>query len=205
MGLWDLPGGDRAARLRQWPVLQALVQQIATDSAFAAAVLVGSFASGRADSLSDLDLLLFVPDDGFAEAWARRNTLHVTGALIAWDDHREPERKIAKHQWVTPDLVYVECLIATSASGCRLADPHVVVAGTLPPNVTRRPPINRAEMTGGQHPVEQAYDLFKFAVRHSGGTATSQVANDPRFLRRIEQARRSLTEGGGVRLKDVPP
>jgi len=30
-----------------------------------------------------------------------------------------------------------------------------------------------------------------------------QLENDPRFLRRIEQARNSLREGRGVKLKDV--
>jgi hypothetical protein len=30
-----------------------------------------------------------------------------------------------------------------------------------------------------------------------------QLENDPRFLRRIEQARNSLREGLGVKLKDV--
>jgi prevent-host-death family protein len=30
-----------------------------------------------------------------------------------------------------------------------------------------------------------------------------QLGNDPRFLRRIEQARRSLGEGRGVKLDDV--
>jgi prevent-host-death family protein len=30
-----------------------------------------------------------------------------------------------------------------------------------------------------------------------------RLENDPRFLRRIEQARKSLREGGGVRLEDL--
>jgi PHD/YefM family antitoxin component YafN of YafNO toxin-antitoxin module len=32
-----------------------------------------------------------------------------------------------------------------------------------------------------------------------------QLENDPRFLRRIEQARKSLCEGRGVRVEDVEP
>ena len=32
-----------------------------------------------------------------------------------------------------------------------------------------------------------------------------QLENDPRFLARIERARRSLREGSGVRLEDVQP
>lgn len=31
-----------------------------------------------------------------------------------------------------------------------------------------------------------------------------QLENDPRFLKRIESARRSLKAGGGVRLEDIP-
>jgi prevent-host-death family protein len=30
-----------------------------------------------------------------------------------------------------------------------------------------------------------------------------QIENDPRFLRRIEQARKSLREGRGVRIEDI--
>ena len=31
-----------------------------------------------------------------------------------------------------------------------------------------------------------------------------QLENDPRFLHRVEEARRSLREGRGVRLEDIP-
>jgi prevent-host-death family protein len=31
-----------------------------------------------------------------------------------------------------------------------------------------------------------------------------QLENDPRFLQRIEQARRSVRKGAGVRLEDIP-
>jgi len=168
MVVQDWSWRERATGLRQWPTLNGLIGRVGADPAFAAAVLVGSFAAGRADALSDIDLLLFAPDGGFAAAWERRHDLHVTGALIAWDERREPDREIGKHQWVTEDVVYVECLIATPASGCRLAEPYVVVAGVLPPTVTRRPPIARSELTFGPHPVERAYDMFKFAVRHPG-------------------------------------
>jgi predicted nucleotidyltransferase len=203
VALLDVPGRDNVAHLRQWPVLTALAEHIATDPAFAAGVLVGSFAHGRADALSDIDLLLFAPDGGFDAAWERREALRVTGALIAWDERREPEREIGKHQWVTPDLVYVECLIATPASGCRLAQPYVVIAGTLPPDVTRRPPVSRSELTGGLHPVEQAYDLLKFAIRNAGVASTSRLADDPRFLQRVEQASRSLRESHGVQSDNI--
>jgi len=38
-----------------------------------------------------------------------------------------------------------------------------------------------------------------------GDWSDYQLENDPRFQRRIEQARKSLREGRGVRLKDVEP
>ena len=47
--------------------------------------------------------------------------------------------------------------------------------------------------------------MKKIALTEVGGEdwLDWELENDPRFLRRIEQARQSLREGGGVRLEDV--
>ena len=152
--------------LRQWPTIERLAGFArAHPSVFAAAVLVGSFAAGRADPLSDIDLILLVPDGGFAEAWGLRHDLHGSGILVEWDQLREGMPGVAGHNWVTDDLVVVETLFATPSSDFRLADPFVVLAGSVPAGVTRRPPISRAEMTSWPHAVDLAYSTFKYVVR----------------------------------------
>lgn len=42
-------------------------------------------------------------------------------------------------------------------------------------------------------------------VAFKRGRFDDRLENDPRFLRRIEQARKSLRAGRGVRLEDVKP
>ena len=166
MEVMHWPGRDAATRLRQWPTIERLAGLAqAHASVFAAAVLVGSFAAGRADPLSDIDLILLAPDGGFGEAWARRHDLHGAGVLVEWDQPREGMPEVAGHNWVTDDLVVVESFFATPSSGFRLADPFVVLAGSVSADVTRRPPISRAEMTGWPHAVDLAYSTFKYVVR----------------------------------------
>ena len=100
----------------------------------------------------------------FADAWACRRELHVTGALVSWDGQRQAATEVAVHRWVTPDLVLVEALFAEPGSGVRLAQPWRLIAGE--PEVAAvfpaRPPINRSEMNrAGAHPVDQAFDDLK--------------------------------------------
>ena len=135
-----------------------------------ALLVVGSLADGAADALSDIDLLVIVHEGAFDQAWAERETLRVTGTLCAWDQHKDQDAEVAAHRWLTPDLVLVEALIATPASGVRLADPWELVAGRsdAPAGLTRRPPIARSELDATQpHPVEMAYDEFKSRVRRA--------------------------------------
>ncbi len=160
------PGRDAAVGLRQWPTIERLAEFARSHArVFAAAVLVGSFAAGRADPLSDIDLILLAPDGGFADAWALRHDLHGPGVLVEWDQPREGLPEVAGHNWVTDDLVVVETLFATPSSGFRLADPFAVLAGSVPADVSRRPPIARAEMVGWPHAVDLAYSTFKHVVR----------------------------------------
>jgi hypothetical protein len=165
------PGRDAATGVRQWPTIERLTGFArAYPSVFAAAILVGSFAAGGADPLSDVDLILLAPDGGFAEAWALRHDLHGPGILVERDQPREGMPEVAGHNWVTDDLVVVETLFATPSSSFRLADPFVVLAGSLPAGVTRRPPISRAEMTGWPHAVDLAHSTFKHVVRRGPRT-----------------------------------
>jgi hypothetical protein len=58
MDVFQWPGKDAPMGFRQWPTIERLAGFArAHPSVFAAAVLVGSFAAGRADPLSDVDLI----------------------------------------------------------------------------------------------------------------------------------------------------
>ncbi|WP_203930801.1 nucleotidyltransferase domain-containing protein [Virgisporangium ochraceum] len=135
-------------------------------------VVIGSLASGRADGVSDVDLLVGVHKGAFAAAWRDRERLRVTGALYGWDHWHDGSKGAGTHKWLTADAVLVEVLLGEATSGIRLAPPWRVLAGDpgaagrWPP----RPPIPRSELSGstdGLHPVEVAYDDFKARLRAS--------------------------------------
>lgn len=165
-----IPAKSATRRLRQWPTLRALVEFAAATHLFRGVLLIGSFAAGTADEVSDLDLILITHDHGFTEAWARREQLHVTGALTAWDERSDGQ--VGANKWVTRECILVECLIADLASGVKLAQPFVVVAGdtALPDLLEERRPILRREMKEARHPIERAYDQLKAAVRGARST-----------------------------------
>jgi predicted nucleotidyltransferase len=139
--------GGRVRTLRQWPTLEALVGQVTRMGPFLGALLIGSFARGTADEVSDLDLILVCDEAHFDEAWDRRRELHRETVLAAWDD--DPARQCGAHRWLTHDLVLVECLIATPSSRARLAEPFVVTAGdpSSPTCSSGAPPVSRFDMT----------------------------------------------------------
>jgi hypothetical protein len=60
---------------RQWASLESLVQRVAESRLFLGGLLIGSFARGTADAMSDIDLILVPPDGGFDPAWRRRAAL----------------------------------------------------------------------------------------------------------------------------------
>jgi hypothetical protein len=158
--------GHASSPLRQSATLAALLEHVTASSMLDGAILLGSFARGTPDAVSDLDLLVCVRDGHFAAAWRQRTALQVTGAMVWWDQHLVPDR-VGAHKWVTNDLVLVECLLAAPNSGVRLAPPYRVVAGDpgLAERFTTRPPIQRTELGLDIHPVERAYDQLKEVIR----------------------------------------
>jgi hypothetical protein len=155
---------------RQDRLLQRLARYVDESADLGAMLLLGSFASGTADAVSDIDLFLIAYEGRFEQAWARRTEWHVTGAIVDWDESEGEPRSVAGHRWLTPDLVLVESIITAPRNGGRLAEPFKLVAGEarLVDEVPRRPPIERSEMTGeGAHPVDIAYEELKKAVRAS--------------------------------------
>ncbi len=165
----------RAVQLRQLPLIERLTGQVKGMHEFLGAILLGSFAAGRADALSDLDLLLVAREGKFSAAWTRRHDLHGAEMLVSWDVMREGVMEMGAHKWITPDVIMVECLIATPSSGVRLVGPFAVITGDarLPEMLTRRPPITRDELlvpipSPGSE-IESAYDEFKALVRNRRG------------------------------------
>jgi predicted nucleotidyltransferase len=169
--LREWPQREALVGLRQWPVLESIAVRVARASEFAGAALLGSMARGEADALSDVDLLLVTAAGAFESAWARRHELS-DGALVAWEKGDRRLTGVAGHAWITPQLVFVECLVAEPASEVRLAEPFVPIVGedAVFDGVGRRPPIDRSEMTLERpHEVDAAYEALKDAIRRNMG------------------------------------
>jgi hypothetical protein len=167
---------------RQERTLAALIERIAGSPWLDGAILVGSMAAGRADAISDVDLIVSVRAGAFESAWQDRHQLRAAGAILWWDVAPEPEREVAAHKWLTDDLVLVEALFAGPTSGVRLAPPWRVVAGdaALPDRFDRRPPIQRTEMGENVHPVERTFDDLKATLRaHAAGDPSESDESGP--------------------------
>jgi hypothetical protein len=166
---------------RQQRILAAVTRQLAVTAEVLGALLVGSLAAGSADAASDIDLIICTRPRMFADPWARRHELHVTGALVHWDSQSQASEEILVHRWVTPDLVLVEALFAAPHSGVRLAPPWTLITGG--PEVVAafplRPPIDRSEMNrDGAHPVDLAFDDLKIALRQQSAGSRIDTALD---------------------------
>jgi hypothetical protein len=162
--------------LRQEPVLERLRRRIAAEDALEGALLIGSFATQSADTLSDLDVIVVVAEGRFAQAWAKRERLESGEAIAAWDDVDPDHAELGARMWLTRDLVLVECLLATPSSGVRLAEPHRVLVGdlSLPGRLQRKEAVTREEVrtfaaaraeAGRVNDVEDAYHRLVDAVR----------------------------------------
>jgi hypothetical protein len=166
----DWPGRSAARRLRQWPRLVEL-SEAAARPPFLGVVLLGSFARGEADDLSDVDFTVYAAEGEFEAAWEQRHRLHPADASC-WDYPRPPgDRDVAGHRWLTTDFVLFDGLIATP-SGARLADPmHVLVGGeALRRQIVKRQPISAEEQLRRKdeitlHEIEELYGRLKLALR----------------------------------------
>jgi predicted nucleotidyltransferase len=127
--------------MRQWSTLEATAERAANLDVLEGLILLGSFASGIADVLSDVDLIAVAAAGRFAEAWDARHRLS-EGSLVSWDHLLKPEYR--GHNWLTHDLVKVDCTVVDPDSGSKeLAEPFVVIVG--PESVAERFPRISAE------------------------------------------------------------
>ncbi|HJQ51815.1 MAG TPA: hypothetical protein VJ838_14970 [Gaiellaceae bacterium] len=126
----DWPKRSEAERLRQWPLIMHAAEKAAGMAELDGLLLLGSFAAGRADQISDVDLVAVVAEGRFSEAWQRRRDLETAGTLYQWDVRMESDGDAASHKWITQDIVKVECGFADAAhSAMQLAEPYAVLVG----------------------------------------------------------------------------
>jgi len=137
---------------------------------------IGSFAAGQPDELSDLDLVVVVPEGRFEEAWEQRASLQTPDALTWWDFRPYPDRDVGGHKFLTRDIVKVELLFSTPSGGAQLADPYAVLVGddSLGERFPRLKPIPRQELQeyaqklrdeGAMPKVESLYGDLMTAIR----------------------------------------
>jgi hypothetical protein len=137
----DWPTRAEAERLRQWPLIVYAAEQVSAMPELDGLLLLGSFAAGRADQISDVDLVAVVAEGRFDEAWARRRELETPGTLYEWDVRIESDGDAASHKWITQEIVKGECGFADSArSAMQLAEPYAVLVGDESV-ATRFPPL----------------------------------------------------------------
>jgi hypothetical protein len=137
----DWPTRPEAQRLRQWPIIAHVSERVASIPEFDGLILVGSFAAGTADEISDVDFIAVAADGKFAEAWERRADLQTEGALFVWDVVVDPTLDNGGHKWITRDVVKVECGIVDPARvDTALAPPYAVIVGD-PAIAERFPPM----------------------------------------------------------------
>jgi hypothetical protein len=140
-GLLDWPTRTQAERLRQWPLIVHAAEKVSEIPELDGLLLLGSFAAGRADEISDVDLVAVVADGRFEGAWVRRREIETAGTLFEWDVHVEADGDAASHKWITRDIVKVECGFAdASRSAMQLAQPYAVLVGDSSV-ATRFPPL----------------------------------------------------------------
>ena len=135
------PAREAAERLRQWPLIVYASERISEMAEFDGLMLLGSFAAGRADDVSDVDLVAVVADGQFERAWQRRRELETPGTLFEWDMYTGDDGDAGSHKWITQDIVKVECGIVDAArSNMQLAEPYAVIVGD-PAIAARFPPL----------------------------------------------------------------
>lgn len=133
-----------------------------------AVVLIGSLASDRSDTMSDVDAIVILAENAFAAAFRQRHSLHAESVPVCWDKLGDPSFQVAAHKWIDDRGILLDVLLGPPAA-LRIAEPAKVVLGdpAVLSRCRRRPPITRAEMTGTVHPIEAAYDTLKEAIRHA--------------------------------------
>ncbi len=113
---------------RQFAALATLAERVENTDHVEGLILIGSLAGGQFDELSDVDVLVVTRNGEFEQAWKLRHSLS-DGCLARWDQRTRPTA--AGHNWLTRDLVKIDCTIVDpSGSEKPLAAPFVVCIGS---------------------------------------------------------------------------
>lgn len=176
--LADWPTRKQAEGLRQWPIFVHLAEQVARIDALDGLMLLGSFAAGTADDVSDVDFVAVVARGRFREAWEQRVSLDTPGALCSWDVRDEAQLDQGARKWITRDVVKVECAIVDGPprGNMELAEPFAVIVGdsTIADRFPRIGPISpeileayaeKLRSQGKSPEVESRYGDLKRAIR----------------------------------------
>jgi predicted nucleotidyltransferase len=153
--------------------------------------VIGSFAAGTPDALSDLDLVLPAAPNRLDEAREARFEL-ASGAFLSWEPHSNEGREIRWFHWLTDDLVKVECGIAAPGSK-DLAEPFKVVSG--PESLADRFPRITGEVVmerRKRRDVEQrVFDPDALTAEERLGWKLSELKAAAREVLRLESVRRT--------------
>jgi predicted nucleotidyltransferase len=113
--------------MRQRAVLDQIIARAAGVEPIDGLIVIGSFAGGEPDALSDLDLIAAATPGRLEEAWDARHRL-AGDALVTWEPRSNEGRDVRWLNWLTHDLVKVACGFAAPGSK-ELAMPFAVVLG----------------------------------------------------------------------------
>jgi hypothetical protein len=172
------------SELRQQAVLDGIVERASEIDAIEGIIVLGSFAGGQPDDLSDLDLVAVAAAGRLEEAWETRN--RVAGdVLVMWQPQSNIGREIKWANWLTHDLVKVEWGVAAPGSR-ELAEPYRVVYG--PPSVASGFPrvdaaVVRARREALSEQQEREFDLDALTLEERLGWSLWQVKLTARALR----------------------
>jgi len=170
--------------VRGWPHFLEVRKTTVRLPGHRATIAIGSFAAGTADDLSDIDLYVLLEDGAFVDAWSCRDSLRPSDALHWWDIWPDAGREVATHNWLTRDMVLVECALATPKAQPRLSEPYEVVEGDPEAvgSFILREPISREELTTFNAELRAAGHLPEAHQRYGD------------FVRALRAARAAQTE-----------
>ncbi len=161
----EFPTGTE--QLRQWQTIDLLLSSVEMSIHWATVLVVGSFATGQADAMSDVDAFILVDTGTFPMAWNHRHELHGQSVIACWDTGLG-EPGFGGHKWLTTDLVYFDCAIAEPQT-VKLAGPSLVAAGRedLFAGIASEPVPSKPDPVWSiePKPIPVAYAELKLAVR----------------------------------------
>lgn len=159
-------------QLRQWRSICRLVESVEASTRWAALLVVGSFATGQADAMSDVDAFILVEPGTFSGGWDHRHELHGESIVACWDTSLGGAA-FGGHKWLTSDLTYFDCAVA-EPQAVKVTGPFLLAAGQeelaarveVDPGSGKQDPVWPIE---GTKPIPVAYAELKLAVRASLG------------------------------------